>query len=219
MIGRIEQGFFEGHPDLQPFALGEDPHVDDQSLEVGDHRGQHRRIILEDELRPQRVHPADQRSPHPLFARQSQYSLNGLDQIGTEQPLRDVTGSSAFQGLDSDVFAPLACHQDDGNQRMLGLHVPNKLQPVHLGHLQVGYDRIYQIRPEPPRGLFAAAGIMHQPTVLLREQSSRQTAVHRGVIDDEDRNHRLLLSSGCECRELGEVQANGVVSHRIEPAA
>ena len=88
----------------------------------------------------------------------SMTDFNGFEEILSQFPLGHVARCPAFEGTDGELFAPVGRHQDDGQERVPGPDLHHQVEPVHLGHLQVGHDRVRVFPGDHLQGLPAVLG-------------------------------------------------------------
>ena len=189
VVHGVDEGLAEGDANLDQGGFVDGFELGDARLQVTDEVGNDRDVVVEDEARFGVDQPLEDAAHRAAAARELEHGGDGGAEVLREAALGDVAGGALLQGADGDLFAAVRRHQDHGDVRVTKANRLDQLEPVELGHLQIGDDDVGRIDGEEIERL-APVGGERDLVPGFAEDAAGPGAIEARVVDDEHRRHQ-----------------------------
>ena len=122
-----------------------------------------------------------------MGSRESKDSLDGLGQVAGQVFLGEIVRGAGSESSHGGFLTAESRHQDQRDGGEVGADLLNQLQPVHIGHDQVGEDEVGRLATNSLQCLEAATGEDQPKPAHGLQQARNHLVLELRIVNDEQR--------------------------------
>ena len=190
VVDGVHQGFAQRHADPHPLGAIEQSHARQAPLQLIKQGRDVADVVVELVTRFGLGEAVENLALAPVGARDVEHGQHRGHQLGSELPLGDVVRGSPAESGNGGLLAAVGGHEDHGQRRHLAANGGGELEPVDLGHVQIGHHDVGFVLADGVQRLAAVGGVNRCQVGGLLQQPAGPGAVHGRIVDDEDDRHQ-----------------------------
>jgi hypothetical protein len=132
------------------------------------------------------------------------HALEAMNEDLLRERLREIVVGAAMEVIDRALDGTVSRHDDDRDERIIGLHGREELIAGKDGHADVGDEDVDLLRLDPVERFLAVGGELEADVGAIAAEDLEEVEVRLVVVGNEHRDHQKIPLSAFGTRGCGK---------------